>query len=129
MFFGILMVVVFLLSGQFMDKYHNHLQDMELMARALYRAGHIYILLFGLINAALGAHLKLSDIKWINILQKAGSGILFLASFMVIFSFFTELPATEIERSFARISLYLILLGVSIHGLTTLIPTKRIQKR
>ena len=119
---GILIVIIFLLTGQYMHRYYNHLQDMELMSRALFRAGHLYILLFGLINTALGSHLKLSKEKWIKLTQQIGSTMIFIASFLVIFAFFKELPAERIERPITRYSLYLILLGVSIHGLISLMP-------
>ncbi|WP_282136235.1 hypothetical protein [Seonamhaeicola maritimus] len=124
LFFGILVVIIFLLTGQYMDKSFNHLQDMELMNRALFRAGHLYILLFGLINAALGAHLKLSKTKWINLVQKLGSLVIFCATILVIYGFFTELPTEDIERPLTRFSLYLILFGVSVHGLISLVPNK-----
>ena len=126
LFLGILIVVAFLLTGQYMHHNYNHLKDMELMNRALFRAGHLYILLFGLINASLGAHLKLSNIKWIKTVQILGSIIIFLASFLVIYGFFEELPTQDIERPITRYSLYLILLGVSIHGLISLVKIKKI---
>ena len=50
---GIIVIIIFLLSGQYMDHNFNHRHDMELMNRALFRAGHLYILLFGLINKLL----------------------------------------------------------------------------
>ena len=128
LFLGILIVIIFLLTGQYMHHNFNHLKEMELMSRALFRAGHLYILLFGLINASLGAHLKLSNTKWIKTVQQIGSAIIFLASFLVIYGFFTELPTNHIERSITRYSLYLILTGVSIHGLISLIKINTTKK-
>lgn len=107
---------------------YNHLKDMELMNRALFRAGHLYILLFGLINAALGAHLKLSQTKWIKSIQIIGSFLIFLASFLVIYGFFTELPSEDIKRPITRNSLYFILTGVSIHGLISLVKINTTKK-
>lgn len=104
---------------------YNHLQDMSAMNRALFRAGHLYILLFGLINASLGAHLKISKTKWIKTIQKLGSLVIFTSSFLVIYGFFNELPSQNIERPITRYSLYLILFGVSIHGLISLIINKK----
>lgn len=122
---GILIVIIFLLSGQYMHHTFNHLKDMEIMNRVLFRAGHLYILLFGLINVSLGAHLKLSKNKTIKTIQQSGSMIIFIASFLVIYGFFSELPTDGIERPFTRFSLYFILLGVSIHGLISLVKTKK----
>ncbi|WP_133357157.1 hypothetical protein [Seonamhaeicola sediminis] len=108
-----------------MDKKFNHLENMELMNRALFRAGHLYILLFGLINTALGAHLKLSKTKWINLTQKLDSLVIFSATILVVCGFFVELPTNDIERPLTRFSLYLILFGVSVHGLISLVSCKK----
>ena len=116
-YFGITVVVIFLLTGQYMHYEFDHLKNMELMNRALFRAGHLYILLFGLINVALGINLILVKISIIRKIQFLGSTSIFVGTFLVIYGFFTELPTEQIERPLTRISLYLIFLGVSIHGL------------
>lgn len=118
---GILIIVIFILTGQYMDHTYNHLKDMELMNRALFRAGHLYILLFGLVNLALGINLKQPSRQILRGIQIFGSILIFLATMMVIYSFFTELPTEQIERPMARNGLYLILGGVVIHGIIFLI--------
>ena len=123
-FIGIAIVLIFLLTGQYMHYTYNHLQDMELMQRALFRAGHIYILLFGLINMTLGINFQSSNRVLIRKTQLFGSVIIFIASFLVIYGFFKDLPTKQIERPITRISLYLILLGVSMHGLLYIIKKK-----
>ena len=57
-YFGITIVLIFLLTGHFMHHQYVHLKNLLFMNRALFRAGHIYILLFGLINVALGINFK-----------------------------------------------------------------------
>lgn len=99
---------------------YNHLKDMELMKRALFRAGHLYILLFGLINISLGAYFKISSKKYFKWIQSLGSILILLASILAIYSFFTELPAQQIERIISRYSLYLVFAGVSFHGFVSL---------
>ncbi|CAI8447522.1 MAG: Uncharacterised protein [Polaribacter sejongensis] len=123
-YFGIIIVIIFLLTGQYMHHTFDHLKDMELMNRALFRAGHLYILLFGLINVSLGTHFRISDINFVKKIQLFGSAIIFIATFLVIYGFFTELPTEQIERPLTRNSLYLILFGVSVHGLISLIKKK-----
>ncbi|WP_298779672.1 hypothetical protein [uncultured Polaribacter sp.] len=125
-YFGIIAVIIFLLTGQYMHHNFGHLKDMELMNRALFRAGHLYILLFGLINISLGTHFKISEIIFIKRVQQFGSTIIFMATFLVIYGFFTELPTEQIERPLTRNSLYLILFGVSVHGLISLIKKNKI---
>lgn len=123
-YFGIIIIIVFLLTGQYMHHNFDHLKNMELMNRALFRAGHLYILLFGLINVSLGSHFKISEMRFLKIIQLFGSVIIFSATFLVIYGFFTELPTDQIERPLTRNSLYLILFGVSVHGLISLISKK-----
>lgn len=120
LFGGILIIFIFLLTGQYMHHKFDHLKNMELMSRALFRAGHLYILLFGLINIALGAYYRFSNQKNLRYLQVLGSILIIIASILIIFSFFTELPAKQIERIVSRYSLYIILAGVSIHGFVSL---------
>jgi len=38
-------VVAFLLTGQYMDRVHDHLRDMDPTPRLLFRSTHIYLLL------------------------------------------------------------------------------------
>ena len=124
-YLGILIIIIFLLTGQYMHHNFDHLKDMELMNRALFRAGHLYILLFGLINVSLGSHFKISDFKFLKKIQLFGSIIIFIATFLIIYGFFTELPSVEIERPMTRNSLYLILFGVSTHGIVSLIMKRK----
>ncbi|WP_299885961.1 hypothetical protein [uncultured Lacinutrix sp.] len=121
LYIGILIVIIFLLTGQYMHHEYDHLKNMELMNRALFRAGHLYILLFGLINTSLGAYLVLAKNKTLKKIQIFASIIIFIASFLVIYGFFIELPTEEIERPLTRFSLYMIFFGVAIHGLISLI--------
>jgi len=121
LYIGILIVIIFLLTGQFMHHKYDHLKDMELMNRALFRAGHLYILLFGLINASIGAYYKLAKHKLIKRIQEFASVPMFIASFLVIYAFFTELPTEDIERPLTRLSLYMIFFGVAVHGLISLV--------
>ncbi len=116
LFLGIIVVIVFVLTGQYMHRYFNHLQDMEMMQRALFRAGHLYILLFGLINMGLGAYWRNVKRRSLRALQLLGSMVILLATSMIVYSFFKENPSMHIERSIARFSLYFILFGVSCHG-------------
>lgn len=126
-YLGIIIIITFLLTGQYMHHNYNHLKDMELMQRALFRAGHLYILLFGLINVTLGIHFKIDEIKWIKNIQYIASLIVFFASFLIIYSFFKEMPAIQIERPMTRNSLYLIFLGVTIHGLISIVMSRKIK--
>ncbi|WP_298902864.1 hypothetical protein [uncultured Psychroserpens sp.] len=124
LFFGIAIVITFILTGQYMHHRYDHLKDMELMNRALFRAGHLYILLFGLINVALGAYFNPIKHHLLNKIQWLGSVSIIIASCLVIYAFFTELPTDDIERPLTRLSLYVVFFGVTIHGLISLVKNK-----
>ena len=124
LFLGIVIVITFILTGQYMHHKFDHLKGMELMNRALFRAGHLYILLFGLINVALGAYLKPLKHTLLNKLLLFGSIVIIAASGLVIYAFFMELPSEDIERPLTRLSLYMVFFGVTIHGLISLVKNK-----
>ena len=123
-YFGLLVVILFLLTGQYMHHTYHHLHDMELMNRALFRAGHIYILLFGLINIGIGTYFKSLNSNTLSIIQLTSSTVIIVATLLVIYGFFTELPSEDIERPLTRLSLYLILAAVIIQGFIS-----RLEKR
>ncbi|WP_460218652.1 hypothetical protein [Psychroserpens sp. MEBiC05023] len=129
LFLGISIVIIFLLTGQYMHHKYDHLKDMELMNRALFRAGHLYILLFGLINVAIGAYIKPLKHKLLSKIQNFGSVPIIISSALIIYAFFTELPTEHIERPLSRLSLYMVFFGVTIHGLISLVKHKLINTK
>ena len=120
--FGIIVLVTFTLTGQYMHHKYNHLIDMPLTERALFRAGHIYILLFSLVNLSLGAYLRSGYKKYKRFTQVIGSTLIIIATFIIVYSFFTELPTSNIERPISRNGIYLLLAGVLFHS----IPEKKV---
>ena len=82
--FGVLIVIVFLLTGQYMDKYLNHMAGAPDGLRMLYRTRHIFILLAGLLNLGIAAYVTLHPQLWRRILQFAGSGLIIIASSLFI---------------------------------------------
>lgn len=118
--FGIIILIVFALTGQYMHHEYNHLIDMPLTERALFRAGHIYILFIALINVALGSYFKLEENTYRKSLQLIGSLLIIISTFLFIYSFFKELPTNEIERAVSRNAIYTTLAGILFHGFSTL---------
>jgi len=100
-----------------MDKNFNHLADMDNFPRALMRMQHLYILLAGLINISIGSYLRHAKDRFLFILQIIGSLLIITATLLLVYSFFTELPSSHIERPLCRNALYLILAGVLFHVL------------
>ena len=91
--FGLLMFVVFLLTGQYMDKFHNHLDGVELGVRMLYRTRHIFILLASLMHLALGLYCQTRAGQWQRWVQRAGSAALTIGTLLMVVGFFSEAKA------------------------------------
>ena len=111
---GITVFLVFLYTGQLM-RHQYFVGEMEGIQRALYRTNHLYILLFGLINLSLGNYFSLGVWSIKKLTQIIGSVLVLIATFLVIYSFFVDLPAVGIERPHSRNALYLILAGILFH--------------
>lgn len=69
--FGLIIVVVFLLTGQYMEYVENRLLPDG--TRMLNRSRHIYILLVGLVNLGIGTYFTPRSRGWRRTLQIAGS--------------------------------------------------------
>jgi len=121
---GILLLIIFILSGQYMQHGFNSLQDLDLFERMVFRAEHIYLLLGSLIHISIGTYFRPQPGKPQKYIQIFASLLMFLATASFHYSFFHEMPTSEIERPFSRMGLYLMLAGVSLHGLLSLWKAK-----
>src|SRR4029453_8905786 len=88
--FGLLVVLVFLLTGQYMDKVHNHLEGMPDGPRMLYRTRHIFILLSGLLHLGIGSYFRYRLERTHRILQLLGSLLITIAPLLFVIGFFQE---------------------------------------
>ena len=88
--FGVLVVLVFLLTGQYMDKFYNHMHGVADGPRLLYRTRHIFILLSGLLHLGIGAYFTYQTEPWRRAIQLLGSLLIFAASFLYLVAFFYE---------------------------------------
>lgn len=114
--FGLLVVVAFLLTGQYMDRFHEHLRGMPDGQRMLYRSRHIYILLAGLLNVGLGTYLRLRPERAPRVLQALGSALIVAATCLLVAAFFYEPPLANPEHvPVSRLGLYGILAGTLLH--------------
>ncbi len=113
--FGLFMFVVFLLSGQYMDKVLGHLKSLDVDQRLLYRTRHIFLLSSGLLHLSLGLYLQpLPQIRSRKI-QYAGSLVLFTSSMILISAFFREAALKDLTTPYSHVGLFLSLFGVSLH--------------
>ena len=113
--FGVLIVVGFLLTGQYMDKFHNHLVGIADGPRLLYRTRHIFILLAGLLNLGIGAYFTDRLQPWRRTMQLLGSLLIFVASLLFLIAFFYEPGLRDLHTPFSHWGTYTIATGAVLH--------------
>jgi hypothetical protein len=118
--FGIVVIVVFVLTGQYMDKSLHHLVGMPDGPRMLYRTRHIYILLGGLVNLGIGAYFSYGASRWRRALQFLGSALIVAATVLFVVGFFTEPKLAGLETPWSGQGIYLIAYGTLLHLISTL---------
>lgn len=124
---GLAGVAVFLGTGQYMDRVHDHLRAMDDVRRMLFRSAHIYILLSALLNLALGLYLEDARRGAARILQVIGSLLVASAPVLLLLAFAREPWLAELERPFARPALYGSLAGMLAH-LVSRAVSRRIER-
>ena len=113
---GIVGILAFLGTGQFMDRRLDHLVGMADAPRALYRSAHIYILFSALLNFLLGVYLRPARPRIARLAQYLGSAFLVLSLALLLYGFFVETPLAMIERPRIRIGIVWSLWGALLHG-------------
>jgi hypothetical protein len=116
--FGLLVVVIFLLTGRYMDRYLNHLHGMADGPRMLYRTRHIFILLSGLLNLGLGAYFSFRTPLAARVMQIIGSTLIVLATVLFIVAFIYEPKMNALETPFSHRAMYSVLAGTLLHVLS-----------
>ena len=113
--FGVCVVLAFLLTGQYMDKYYNHMVGVPDGPRLLYRTRHIFILLSGLVNLGIGAYFTYRIERWRRTIQLLGSLFIFAASFLYLCGFFYEPKLSNLYTPLSHWGTYLIAAGAILH--------------
>ncbi len=124
-----LSLAVFLLTGQYMDIYHNHLSEMPDGMRMLYRTRHIFILLAGLLNLGIGAYFSSRQQLWRKILQALGSSLIVIASILFIAAFFYEPRLKELYTPLSHWGTYTIVAGTLFHLFSGITAKQRGDRR
>ncbi len=93
---GLTVVVIFLLTGQYME-FHK-VAEVESGTRMMFRSRHIYILLAGLVNLGIGTYFTYRSPGWRRVLQIIGSVLVIAAPFGMIGAFFREPMVEGLQR-------------------------------
>jgi hypothetical protein len=113
--FGVFILAAFLLTGQYMDKFHNHLAGVADGPRLLYRTRHIFILFAGLLNLGIGAYFTYRIETWRRTMQLLGSLLIFVASFLFLIAFFYEPNLNNLHTPLSHWGAYTIATGAVLH--------------
>ena len=113
--FGVFVVVVFLLTGQYMDKLYNHMVGVPDAQRLLFRTRHIFILLAGLLNLGIGAYFTYRVETWRRTIQLVGSLFIFAASCLFVIAFFYEPNLGDLHTPLSHWGTYTIAAGALLH--------------
>lgn len=108
---GLLGILTFLLTGQYMDLVHNHLVDTPDGRRMLYRSAHIYLLLTSCLNVCIGVYA--TNLKF-SLIQGFISVVILLGPLMMLLEFFYGATDVNSERYFSYYSLISILAAVGL---------------
>jgi len=113
--FGLILFVVFLLTGQFMDRFHHHLADMPDGPRMLYRSRHIYILLSGLVHLGIGSYFYYRSRTLLRVMQLLGSLLITIASVVFVAAFFYEPGLTNLYGPLTKFAVIVTAVGMLLH--------------
>jgi hypothetical protein len=112
---GIFFVIVFLLTGQYMNFYNNHMVGVEDAPRLLFRTRHIFILLAGLLNIGIGSYFYPRRRHWRRVLQFGGSALIIAAPVLFTVAFFIEPANRDLHTPFTHWGTYTIGAGTLFH--------------
>ena len=113
--FGILLFIIFAVTGRFMREDFPDKEIIPQDLRILMRSRHIYILFSALIHLVLGVYLQISRKTWRKVLQIIGSTLLIVASGLLIWGFIYDTYYAKTFSDIARFGIYFSLAGVGFH--------------
>ena len=118
--FGLILVIIFLLTGQYMDRFYHHLSEMADGPRMLYRSRHIYILLSGLVHLCIGSYFHYRLHPWLRTVQVLGSALLTIGSVILVGAFFYEPRLTNLANPLTLLGIIMTAVGTLLHLLSGL---------
>jgi hypothetical protein len=113
--FGILLFIVFTITGRFMRADFPDKQEIDQAFRMLMRSRHIYILFSALIHLSLGIYLQMRPLIWQRAIQITGSTVLTASSILLVWAFVVETYYTHGFTTISRYGIYSSLAGIVLH--------------
>jgi heme A synthase len=112
---GIITVVIFVGTGALMRFHYSRIYESNYLVRMMFRSIHIYILLAGLLNIAIGIYMVVSSETRKRNAQLFGSVCLLIAPAVLIGAFFYEPALASLERHVTQAGIILLLVGTLSH--------------
>jgi hypothetical protein len=113
--FGLIVLVVFLLTGQYMDRYHEHLMYTPDGPRMLYRTRHIFILMSGLLHLGIGSYFSYRVQTWRRALQMLGSALITITPVLFTIAFFYEPNLPGLNAPISKLGIIMTAVGALLH--------------
>ena len=113
--FGLVLLAVFLLTGQYMDRFHEHLRFTPDGPRMLYRTRHIFILLSGLLHLGIGTYFSYRSQTWRRVAQYIGSALITIAPVLFTIGFFYEPHLQGLYAPLSKKGVIMIAVGALLH--------------
>jgi len=113
--FGLVVLIVFLLTGQYMHRVHYHLMYMADGPRMLYRTRHIFILMSGLLHLGIGTYFILRPTTTRRVLQITGSSLITFATVLFTIAFFYEPHLDDLQTPLSLAGTIMIAVGALLH--------------
>lgn len=113
--FGILLFIVFTVTGRFMRVDFPDKDAIDQSLRLLMRSRHIYILFSSLVHIVLGIYLTLNTRLSQRVMQVLGSVVLVAASVLLVWAWRVETYDIQQFSDLSRNGIYLSLAGVVLH--------------
>jgi hypothetical protein len=115
---GAAALLLFLLSGQYMDYLEVRTNALGETARVMFRSRHIYLLLAALVNLGVGAYFSYRERGWRRRLQLLGSALVVAAPVLMLAAFFTEPTEPGLKRHFTLPAVVILSTGTLLHALS-----------
>src|SRR5437763_9111992 len=125
---GVIVLIAFLLTGQYMNYLNVRSGALGDATRMMFRSRHIYILLAGLVNVAVGTYFVRRAGAWRKSLQTFGSILVLAAPMLLLAAFFTEPGQPGLRRNFTLPAIIILAVGTLLHALSGIREGRGAQK-
>jgi hypothetical protein len=112
---GIVGLMAFVLTGQYLAIFLKGMADMPDAPRLLYRTSHLYLMWGSLINLIVGNYFALAATRGARFVQLVSSILLISSPALMLAGFFIESPTGSLDRVLTGWGNYFALAGAILH--------------